>query len=580
MEEDVKTLGDYVEALKRRRTLFLGVMVVIAVVSAAVAFLLPPVYRAQATILIEQQEIPSDLVRSTVTTYANQRIQLISQRVLTTTNLQQLIERYDLYLEERREQPLEAVVDRMRGDIELETVNAEVVDPRSGRPTEATIAFTLAYESKDPRTAQVVANELTTLFLNENVRSRTEQAQEASTFLADEADKLQRQVAALEAELAEFKERNVNRLPELTQLNLQLLDRTERELVEVDRQIQSLEERRIMLQSQLAQLNPYDRIVSETGERLLGPADRLKVLQTEYVSLAARYSQDHPDLVKMRREIDALQAQVGGSAGVEGLAAQLEDTRAELASARERYSAEHPDVKRLEREVAGLEARLAAAPADAGRATLGRPDNPAYIQLQAQLDAARTELASQREKRARLEAKVAGFEERLVATPQVEREYKSLMRNYENAVAKFQEVKAKQLEAELAQSLEAERKGERFTLIEPPLLPEEPVKPNRIAILFLGVVFSFAGGIGSAAVREALDDTVRGARGVANLVAAPPLAAIPFIETPADRRRRLARRAGAVAFVLVLIGLAAAAFHLLVMPIDVAWFAALRRFGL
>nr|MCU0937278.1 lipopolysaccharide biosynthesis protein [Gammaproteobacteria bacterium] len=392
---------------------------------------------------------------------------------------------------------------------------------------------------------------------------------------------LSEQIAELEKKLAEFKEKNAGLLPELAQLNMQMMDRTDREILEVERQISSLEERKILLQAQLAQVNPMEKMVAETGERILGPADRLKVLQSQYASLTALYGPEHPDVVKTRKEMRALEGQVGGTDATSDLQRRLDAARSDLAEASQKYGPEHPDVKRGQRTVASLEKEL-------DRATTRRvsarstatPDNPAYVQLQAQVNAADTELRTQRAKRAELKLKLAEYENRLTQGPQVEREYRALTRDYENAVAKYQEIKAKEMQATLAESLETERKGERFTLIEPPLLPEEPVKPNRLAIAFLGLVFSFAGGIGGAAVAESLDTTVRGRKGVTDLLGVPPLATIPRIETREERRRRTRRR---VLWVLLVVGLLAGATllaHLFWMPLDVAWYVAMRRLGL
>ncbi|MCU0934881.1 MAG: lipopolysaccharide biosynthesis protein [Gammaproteobacteria bacterium] len=581
MEQDVKTLHDYLAALRRRRGQMTWVGLVVLTLSLAVAFGLPPVYRATGTILIEQQEIPQDLVRSTVTTYASQRIQVIGQRVMTSTNLLGIIEKYNLYPEERQRDPAEVVVEQMREDIAVEMVSADVVDPKTGKPTQTSIAFKLSYDNRSPDLAQRVANELVSLYLNENVKARTQQAAEAKTFLGDESKRLSEEIAEHERKLAAFKQQHAGQLPELNQLNLQMMDRTERELIEVDRQISALEERKILLQAQLAQVNPTDRLMAETGERILTPADRLKVLQSQYASLSGIYGPDHPDVVKTRKEMRALEQQVGGTDTTADVQRRLDAARAELAATTERYAREHPDVKKAQRTVASLEKELAAAVARRPAAkVVATPDNPAYIQLKAQLTAAETDLKSQREKRAELKEKLKDYENRLTQAPQVEREYKSLMRDYENTVSKYQEIKAKQMQAQLAESLETERKGERFTLIEPPLLPEEPVKPNRLAIAFLGLVFSFAGGIGSAAVAESLDTTVRGRKGVADLLGAPPLANIPVIETLEDRRRRARRRTLLALLAAAVIVGAALLVHLVVMPLDVAWYVALRRLGL
>ena len=216
------------------------------------AFVWPPTYQASATILIEEQEIPTELIQSTVTSYAAQRIQVISQRVMSRTNLLEVIEKYDLYERDRRLKTIEEVLLNMREDINLDMINAEVMDPRTGRPTAATIAFTLGYKSESPQQALKVANELTTLYLDENLKSRTEKAAETYDFLTIESDRLSEEIASLEKALAEFKERNINTLPELRDLNSQILERTEREIVDLDTQIRALEERKIYLGGQLA----------------------------------------------------------------------------------------------------------------------------------------------------------------------------------------------------------------------------------------------------------------------------------------------------------------------------------------
>ncbi len=580
MEDDEKTLSEYLEAFGRRKGQLFGVSLAILAVSLVVAFAWPPSYKSTATILIEQQEIPQDLVRSTVTSFADQRIQMISQRVMTTTNLTAIIDKYGLYADERQREPMETILDEMRDDIALEMVSADVVDPKSGRATTATIAFTLSYENRDPALAQKVDNELVSLFLNENLKSRTEMAKETTNFLSDEAVRLDAHVNDLEKKLASFKEQNAGALPELINVNMDVMDRTEREMNEVERQISSLKERKIYLQSELLKTKPTIATISETGERILGPADRLKVLQSQYISARARYAPDHPDVIGLRKEIEALKKEVGGSDSRAEIRLQLQGKRADLAALRKRYSAAHPDVKRLQREIAGLEAELDSVPAGIATPASEPPDNPAYIQLQATLQATESDLASYYRKQRELRAKLAEYETRLTQTPQVEREYRNLMRDYENSVAKYNEITAKQMEARLAQNLETERKSERFTLIDPPMLPEAPDKPNRLALVFLGLVFSFAGGIGTVAVAESMDTTIHGRRGVIEVLGAPPLAVIPIMETAADRRRRFLKRFLAVLLILVLIAVALLAVHLFIKPLDVIWYAGLRKLGI
>ncbi len=581
MEEDIKGLGDYIAVLKRRKLRFTTTVFVILIISIAVALLWPPAYRSSATILIEQQEIPTDLVRSTVTSYADQRIQLISQRVMTSANLQRIIEQFGLYEKELQTESMLTVLEEMRENIALDMITADVVDPKHGRPVAATIAFTISFDYEFPAMAQRVANELVTLFLNENLKQRSSLAGEASIFLREEAQKLKEQLSALEAQLADFKESNVNRLPELVQLNLQLMERTDRELTEVQRQIRALEERKIYLNSELAQLAPNSLLYTATGERIFSPEDRLTDLQAKFVTASAVYAKNHPDLKKMRKEIAALKREVQPEGMALELQTKLKDLNAQRVELTERYSDQHPDVKKIQRSIKNmqlvLDQELVKEKPEKAAASASKPDNPAYIQLQAQLEAAKSDLSSYRKSRQELIAKLDDYEKRITSAPQVEKEYRNLSRDYENALTKYQEIKAKQMEAELAETLEKENKGERFSLVEPPQLPEEPESPNRLAILFLGVIFSIVGGVGVTATAEVLDGAIHGARGVTQAVGMAPLAVIPCITNAADRRRKVLRQLISILLLLSIIGGVLLLIHLLFMPLDVLWFSALRR---
>ena len=211
----------------RRRRTFWIVAGASALITVLLAVFLPPTYRATATILIEQQEIPQELVRSVITSFADQRVQVISQRVMTTQNLLSLVERYNLYPRLRNREPREVIIKKMHEDIGMHMISADVIDPRSGRPTQATIAFSVSYENRSPDLALKVANDLTSLYLNENLTSRTQLSEQTATFFSEEANRQQARIAELDHKLAEFKEQHHDELPELTQLNIQAMERTE-----------------------------------------------------------------------------------------------------------------------------------------------------------------------------------------------------------------------------------------------------------------------------------------------------------------------------------------------------------------
>ena len=413
-----------------------------------------------------------------------------------------------------------------------------------------------------------------TLFLSENLKNRQQKTAETSTFLADEATKLSEHVSETEAKLAAFKAKNTGRLPELVQLNMQLRDRADSEIKELDRQISALEERKFYLEGQLAQMKPNSPLISASGERIFDSEERLKTLKAQFASLSGVYSSDHPDIVKMRREIEALQKETGGGADPQEQSKQLTRLRADLATTRDKYSDDHPDVVKLKKSIAALEAEQPAA--GSAKPVAVKPENPAYIAFQAQLEATLSELKSSRSKRAALQSKVASYDQRLEQTPQVEREYLDLTRDHEASLMRYREIRAKQMQADIGQELEKDRKGERFSLIDPPQLPEKPSSPNRPAILLLGLVLSLGGGVGSAAVLESLDDSVRGSKALAGLLKVPVLAVIPYMENNEQRQRKRKIALIIAASSVAALGLAVLLVHFFFIPLDVLWFRALR----
>lgn len=583
MDDQVKTLDDYLTVLRRRKFQLLAPALLLSIVAVLAALLIPPTYRSSATILIEQQEIPVDLVRSTVSSFADQRIQVISQRVMTTSNLSEIITRYNLYPDLRRKQSINAAVLEMRDAIDRKMISADVIDPRSGRAQQATIAFSLSYDNESANLAQKVTNDLVSLFLKENIEQRQAAVDEASAFLGSEAKKLKDLITSLESQLAAFKEEHGNNLPEFATLNRELMARTEERLRDNAQAARTLEEQRVYLESELAQVSPKLGANARGGAADASPEAHLRELETRYVGVAARYTPEHPDRVQLEREIDSLRRQVGES-DTAVIAARLAELTGQLAVLRKRYSDTHPDVATLKRAIAASEAELAAAKRSSRSPSAQRqiqtPDNPIYVQLRTKFDGTRLEIQSLQQSRAKLEGELARLEALITEAPRIEQEYKALARDYDNAMAKYKEVRDKEMQAQLAKSLESDRKGERFLLIEPPLLPEKAYKPNRPAILVLGLLLSVAAGAGNLALREVLDQGLRSARAVFAITGVQPLAVIPYIETLADRRRRSKRfRRWTLTIVFTLAAIVAAE-HFFLIPLDILWFMIVRRIEL
>jgi len=572
VEEQDKTLEDYLAILRRRKWQLIVPTVTLSILAVVFTMRIPAAYRSTATILIEQQEIPADLVRTTVTSFADQRIQVISQRVMTTKNLSRLVERYNLYPGIRSKGSMNSAVELMRQHIKLDTISADVLDPNSGRSQGATIAFSLSFESNSPTLAQQVTSDLVSLYLDENLEQRAAAANEATVFLETEANRLADEIGALEGRMAGFKKAHADNLPELATLNREQMTRTEDRLRENSQSEQTLRQQERYLEAELAQLSPT---TGTTGNNL---ESRLHELEAQYIRIKERYAPDHPDRIQMERELPAMQKLVGESgAGV--LRDRLAEMRAELAQLRQRYSDDHPDVVSLKRSIAITERELADAARQGSSGVRSDVDNPAYVQIKTQLESVRLEILSLKRKRVELEQEIKSFELRAMEAPRVEQEYLALTRDYDNAKNKYREVRDKTSQAQLAQSLERNRKGERFSLLEPPLVPESPFKPNRMVILMLGVMVSVASGVGNLALREGLDKGLHGARAVQAATTIPLLATIPFIDTQQDRLERQRRRSLLLSTGLGLLLAGALAMHLLVMPLDVLWFALVRRFG-
>jgi uncharacterized protein involved in exopolysaccharide biosynthesis len=428
--------------------------------------------------------------------------------------------------------------------------------------------------------AQKVANELTSLFLGQNLKSRERQAQEATSFLQQEAENLSKHIGEVDAKIAAFKQQAKGALPELMPLNQQLMNQADRELMDIDQQTRSLEERKNYLEGELATIKPNTPIMSVTGERILDSVERLRALRAEYAGASANLAPDHPDIMKMKQEIGALEKETGHRPDIEEASKALLDARATLATYMERMGKDHPDVVKTRRKVEALEQEVRLLRAAPYRNSTQRPENPAYINLQAQLNSVTSSLGALLKTRMDVKQRLQDYAARLERTPEIEPDYLVLTRDRDTSGQKYQDIRSRLLEAKVSEGLEVQRKGERFSLIDPPSLPERPNKPNRSAIVLLGFILALAGGLGSCAAAESLDHSIRTPEQLAQLTQLFPLAVVPFMPNEEDlsravKRRRLLRGAGVGALVTTL-----ALLHMFVMPLDVLWFAALRKFGL
>jgi uncharacterized protein involved in exopolysaccharide biosynthesis len=582
MTEKPKDIRDYVDFIKRRKLYIIIPFLCIFAVVGLITILLPSIYRSTTTILIEAQQIPVDLVRSTVTGYVEERIQTITQQIMSRSRLLEIINRFNLYQDLRDRYTTDEIVEEMREDIKFETINAEVISEKTGRPSTATIAFSISFEGKDPSKVQNVANVLASLYLEENLRTREQRAKTTSAFLEAELSSLNETIADLEKRIAAFKSSHIGELPELMQLNLQTEQQIRREMEEVDRQVRTLEDRKVYLEGQLATVKPDTPLIDATGRRVMDEKERLRLLKMEYISLSAKVSEKHPDIANLKKEISDLEKNIGDEGSFKEKHKELEYKRAELENLLSKYSEKHPDVIKLKKEINLLEKEVEALSKNAGmpKDISENPENPAYINLATQIRATEIEIASLKAKRPDLNKKWHECLRRIENTPRVEKDYVYLLRDYDTAKTKYQETTYKLMEAKRAEELEVAQSSEKFTIIDPAQLPEKPYKPNRLAIILIGFILATGSGIGFVSVTEYMDHSVRNPDELVKITGVPVLSTVPRIITESDRLRVLRKRRKIIGISVFSLVVLIVVFHFFVINLDLMWVEILRSLNI
>jgi polysaccharide chain length determinant protein (PEP-CTERM system associated) len=501
--EAVKSMSDYAELLRRRWRY--PVLIIPAGLLAALllAYSLPEIYASTAVIMQEPQEVPADMVRTTVAVSqdkvldATQQLELTRRKIMSGDALLDIVKKRDPYPLETGLTPAQKA-SRLASDTSVERV-----DPITAEPAEASTAFSIVYRNPDRQMSTAVGKELVDLFLTYNRRSRAEQAEAALRFLQAQASELERTMMAQEQGLAKFKIKYGTALPEYQGRNLAGVDRAQRDIEAFEAQIRAAEERQSLLELQLTELSP---------------------------SLTAAVGDWRTHMAKLR---------------------------ADLAAAEQKYTPQHPDVRALKRAVAELAAQGAAGTAGDG----SKPDNPEYLRVQNQLASVKRELDGLRINASRARRDLASYETSLASSPNTEREYTQLQRDYDVAQARYNDVQGKIKMAALAKTLEAEERGERFTVIRSPSAAEKPVSPNRLGILLIGFVLSGAIAIGAAVFADTSDPTVRGISDLESIMSVSPVGAVPLIFNRQDhRRRRLRWGAIAAAYLLATLLVATVAY--------------------
>ncbi len=489
MEEfdDQKTtqgIDEYWEMVLRRKWWILGPLFFGWLLVFASSWVIPAKYASESVVLIEPAKVPKDLVAPNVQVDLADRVQSMSTQVLSRTRLLTLIQKFNLYpgyVESPDDQ-----VEKMRDDVKFELIQAPAANGIS-----ELVAFKLTYKAPDAAVAQKVNAALTSFFVDENVRASQEQSEATTHFLDSQVRALGQTLADDEARLREYETQHDGSLPQQLQSNIQILNGIQSQL----NAAQAAHERAQQQQQYLSSLQKQYETMGDTPETPSSLDNQLESARAQLADLRARYTDDHPDIRKLKETI-----------------AELEKLKKELgAEAKEKIETNNASIA----QVQAMTPR---------------------VQLDNQIKINKMELQTSSEQMQRLEQAAQMYQARLNATPAVEAEMTDMMRDFGNLKKEYLELLSKKQNSALATSLENQQQGAQFRVIDPPSLPDKPVFPDRfkfsLAAVGAGLAFAVLFGFGS----EILDDRIRTEQALNEAVSLPILVDIPALPTPAELR--------------------------------------------
>ena len=495
----------------RRKWLILLPALLIGAAGAAIVYYLPNLYRSETLILVVPQRVPESYVKSTVTARIEDRLQSISQQILSRTRLEQIVNDFNLYAKERADKDLmEDIVEKMRSrDIGIDIIKGD--------------AFRVSYQSSDPRVAMRVTERLASLFIDESLRDREVLAEGTSQFLATQLDEARRQLVLTESKLQEYQGAHNGELPAQLEANMQGQHNAEMALQTLSESLNRDREHRLLLDRQVADIidTPDELPKSADGTARQADmaqtlADELKIAQQALLAVELKLKPEHPDVRKQRRAVAELEARVK--------AQDLEGT---------------------------LKARPTAAPVMMDGAKRRR-----LTDARAEIENIERQIQAKTAEAGRLSGLVGMYQARIEATPVRESELAALTRDYQTQQNSYTSLLQKKEESQMSANLEKRQIGEQFKILDPARMPEKPASPDRPRLYLIAVLAALAAGLGVAAMAEYFDRTLRTEADVRAALNLMVLATVPLMRGHAKaslwRGRRVAAvGAGAITLVAV-----------------------------
>jgi polysaccharide biosynthesis transport protein len=559
--------------VRRRGKSLIFVFLIVFISSVIIGFTLPPIYRSETTIFVEERQIPENFVESTISTYAEERLNNIMQQVFSGKRLYEIIETYDLYPEIREKEGAGKAIGEMRNSMGMETESATFTNPRTGKTVSANIAFKLFYEGRDPETVRDVANVLSELIIAEDARIKEKMTTATTSFLSMEVESLKEQLQAYETKISEFKQKHFGELPEHSNVNLESIARLERELDRVNMQIRDLQDRKIIYEGQMTNVDPLLPINVDGESVARNPSERLKYLRLKLISLQSVLHDTHPDINKLKREIQDLENRVGATGDYREELKRLNSLKVELASMEGRYGEKHPDVIKLTKEIQILENSIdnKINVEETRHISEQIPDNSLYINLATQISSINASIDNSIIDRKRIQEELAKYRKRIENAPVVEKEYNELTRNYAATKRKYDELMNNLMAANVAKGIEEGQHGQRFEIKNHAYLPDKPYKPKRLVIILLGFVLASGLGLGLATIQEFFDHSIKTEKELDKLFGLPVLTVISRVDT---RKEKVKRLFGGLIWACVFLGFITIGLkivHEYFMPVNELW---------
>jgi len=481
--------------VRRRKIVVLLVFTAVVASATSFALYLPDLFRSSATVLVERS-VPESYVRPAVGGELESRLHVIKQETLSRVRLTELIERFNLYPELRQREPMDAVLDQMRHDIDIEQTGPEQV---TGRKT--TVSFKLSYTGGRDETVADVTNALATFYVSRNDNIRSEEATRVTDFLKAQLDATKKQLERDEGSMRAYTSKHPGELPQQVDMNLHALDRFNTQLrLNGERQLKLLEDREKMAETQ-----PVD---AKTGEPVAAPdliGDRIEGLKSDLATLESRgFGSRHPDVVRLRTEITTLER----------------DRQDTLVQRRE-----SGDAKAVATAGSSAGTPTPTAPATAGEAASTTAQSTRR-RVMAAMDA---EMAKLKGDEAALREQIAAVEKRLEGTPEREQDFDRIKRDYSATKDLYDSLLKRYDDAQLAESMETGRQGERFRLLEAALPPSGPMAPDRPRLILIGVLFAIIAAVLGALAAEQFDSSFHSVDDIREFTKIPVLAAISTI---------------------------------------------------